>query len=131
MSSHERETVGLVNRSLQLFVRADWDPKRADDDRDKPQPKGTDSLAVRVDAVPHVHEGVDSGEDEGDDDPCYGSCCGGGPGVGLFESVDKTFPPVVVLGKDYKGREESLTDGQPEWKLLEVDEGLGGIPAVS
>jgi hypothetical protein len=50
--------------------------------------------------------------------------------VGLFESVDETFPPIVVLREDYEGREETVTGGQAEWNLLEVDESLDSILVV-
>ena len=49
-----------------------------------------------------ARERVNDGEDEGDDDPCYGGCGGDGPGMGLLESVDEGFPPIVVLGEDYE-----------------------------
>jgi len=50
--------------------------------------------------------------------------------VGVFESVDQVFPPVVVLGQDYEGCEESVLDGYVQWGLLEVDESLGSVPAI-
>ena len=50
--------------------------------------------------------------------------------MGLFESVDEAFPPVVVLGQDYEGCEQPVTGGQTEWNLLEVDERPGSGPVV-
>jgi len=97
-SSHEGEVVGLVDRTLQPIVRAYWDPQPPDDDGDEPHPKGAHTLTVRVETLPYVRERIDDGEDEGDDDPRNGCRCSNGPGVGLFESVDETLPPVVVLG---------------------------------
>jgi len=79
-------------------VGADGDPQPADDDGDESQPKGTGSLTVRVDILPQAQKRVDDGENEGDDDPCYGRRCSDGPGMSLFESVDRAFPPIVVLG---------------------------------
>ena len=111
-------------------MRADWDPQPADDDGDEPQPKGADSLTGRIDVLLQVRERVDDGEDEGDDDPCYGSRCSDSPGVCLFESINKTFPPVLVLGEDYEGCEESVTGGYMEWNLLEVDESPGSVGAI-
>ena len=87
-------------------------------------------MAVRVDVLPQVREGVDDGEDEGDEDPCYRSRRSDGPGVSTFESIDKGFPPIVVLRKDYEGREESVVGGYMQRDLLEVDEGLGSLPAI-
>jgi len=68
-------------------------------------------LTGRIDILLQVRKRVDDGEDEGDDDPYYGSCRSDGPSVGLFESINKTFPPVFVLGEDYEGCEESVTGG--------------------
>jgi len=48
----------------------------------------------------------------------------------VFESVDETFPPIVVLREDYERREETVMGGQTEWNLLEVDKGLGSAPVV-
>ena len=48
----------------------------------------------------------------------------------MFESVDETVPPFVVLREDDKRREETITGGQTEWDLLEVDESLGSFPVV-
>ena len=50
--------------------------------------------------------------------------------MGLFESVDKAIPPFVVLGEDYEGCEEFGAGGYMQWNLLEVDEGLGSVPAI-
>ena len=48
----------------------------------------------------------------------------------MLESVDETFPPIIVLGEDYERREKAVAGGQTEWDLLEVDESLDGTPAV-
>ena len=63
------ELVRLVNRSRQLVVRAEWDPKPSEDDGNEPQPKRANSLTIRADAVPRVRERVNDGEDEGNNDP--------------------------------------------------------------
>ena len=83
-------------------------------------------MTIRVEAL-HVDECVDNSEDEGDDDPCYGCSCSNGPGVGLFESVDETLPPTVVLREDYEGCEETASGGQTQGNLLEVDESLDSV----
>ena len=129
-SSYEREVVGLFDRSLQLIVRADWNPQPADDDGDKPQPKVTDSLTIRVEALPNGHPRIDNGENEGDDDPCYGCGCGNCPGVGFSEPFYEEFPPIAILRQDYEGCEQPVAGGYLQWGLLEVDENFGSVPAI-
>ena len=87
-------------------------------------------MAGRIDVLLQVRERVDDSEDEGDDDPYYGSRCGDGPSVGMFESINKTFPPVFVFWEDYEGCEESAACGYMQRNLLEVDESSGSVIAI-
>ena len=124
------EVVGLLDCSLQPIVGADWGPEPPDDDGDEPEPKRADTLTALIDVTAEVRERVDDGEDEGDDDPGDGCGCSDSPVLGMFESVDDTFPPIVVLVEDYEGCEETVTCGETEWNLLKIDEGLGSVPVV-
>ena len=47
--------------------------------------------------------GVNNGAYPGSDHPRDGCCCRNHLGVGSLESVTENFPPIVVLGEDYKG----------------------------
>ena len=128
--SDECEIVSLVDRGRQFLVGANRDPEPANNDGDEPQPKRTDTLAILIDVVPQVHEGINDGEYEGDDNPRYGCRGGDGPSVSLFKPVNETFPPVVILREDDERCEESTTGGQTQWDLLEVDEGLCSVLVV-
>jgi hypothetical protein len=60
-------------------------------------------------------EGVDEGEEEGDDNPCDGCTRGDGPGVPFVKAVCDLFPPVIVIRY---GIEEILILGELESGLL-------------
>lgn len=67
--------------------------------------KSADALSIRIKVIPQIHDGVTDGEDEGDGDLRCRGRCGDYPRGCLFESVDKTFPPIVVLRENYEGLE--------------------------